>query len=125
MAAKKRILAIDDELMLLEIVQKMLTPDYEVSVVSSASDALHFLNTNTVDLILLDILMPNISGFDFLYDIRRIPSYMSVPIIIVSGKTGDDFLAEAKKSSAADVIAKPIRKEILIESIEKALSIKA
>jgi CheY-like chemotaxis protein len=76
-----------------------------------------------VDLILLDIEMPNISGFEFLYDIRKIPSYISVPIIIVSGHTEEEFLNEARKSSAADVLTKPVNPNVLVSTIEKTLAV--
>jgi len=66
--------------------------------------------------------MPNISGFDFLYDIRKIPSYIEVPIIIVSGNTDREFFTKARNSSAFDVITKPVGKELLIQTIEKALT---
>ena len=91
MEKKKTILAIDDNLMQFEIFQKMLGREYDVRTANSASTALHFLNGDEADVILLDISMPNISGFEFLYDIRKIPSYMNTPIIIVSGNTGEDF----------------------------------
>ena len=122
MENKKIVLAIDDNLTMLDLFQQMLVPKYDVRVVSSATDALHFLNQNKMDIILLDIEMPNISGFDFLFDIRKIPSYMDVPIIIVSGNSGQDFLNKARNSSAADVMTKPVKKEALIETIEKALA---
>ena len=122
MANKKAVLAIDDNLMMLDLIQKMLDGIYNVSTVNSAANALNFLNNNKVDLILLDIEMPNVSGFDFLYDIRKIPSYMDVPIIIVSGNSGQDFFREAKSSSAFDVLTKPVKKEQLIDTIEKALA---
>lgn len=122
MESKKTVLAIDDNQMMLELFKKMLEYKYDVRTVDSASEALSYLNANKADIILLDIEMPNISGFDFLYDIRKIPSYMAVPIIIVSGNTGQDFFHEAKNSSAFDVLTKPVKKEILIDSIEKALA---
>lgn len=122
MSEKKSILAIDDDLVLLELFQRMLKEKYNISAVSSASAAIHFMNANVVDIILLDIEMPNISGFDFLYDIRKIPSYMVVPIIIVSGNSGQDFLNRARSSGAFDVLTKPVKKEFLIETIEKALT---
>jgi CheY-like chemotaxis protein len=122
MENKKTILAIDDNTMLLELFQTMLGENYNVRVVNSASSALFYLNTETADCILLDIEMPNISGFDFLRDIRTIPSYMDVPVIIVSGNTGQDFLEKARNSSAFDVMTKPVKKEVLIETIEKALA---
>jgi CheY-like chemotaxis protein len=119
---KKIVLAIDDNLVDLDIFKKMLSEKYDVRVVKSASDAIFFLNSNKSDIILLDIEMPNISGFDFLRDIRKIPSYMSVPIIIVSGNTGQEFFNQARNSSAFDVLTKPVNPVVLVETIEKALN---
>ena len=123
--AKKIILAIDDNKMQLDMFQKMLEAKYDVRTVNSASNALSFLNTNQADLVLLDIEMPNITGFEFLYDIRRIPSYTDVPIIIVSGNTGPDFYNEARNSSAFDVLSKPVTHDLLEKTIEQALASKA
>jgi CheY-like chemotaxis protein len=68
--------------------------------------------------------MPNISGFEFLNDIHRIPSYINVPIIIVSGNEGKEFFAQARESTAFAVMSKPVVPEDLIETIEKAISSK-
>ena len=122
MENKKTILAIDDDLVQLDLFQKVFYPKYDIRTVKSASDAICFLNANQVNLILLDIAMPNINGFSFLSDIRRIPSYMKVPIIIISGHSGKDFLEQARSSSAFDVLIKPVEKEVLIKTIEKALA---
>ena len=119
---KKIILAIDDNVTQLMLFKGMLVPQYDLRVVKSASDAIHFLNTSIADVILLDIEMPNVSGFEFLHDIRRIPSYIDKPIIIVSGNTGADFFNQARKSSAFDVLTKPVVPEVLISCIEKALA---
>ena len=121
MAEKTIVLAIDDNAHQLNEFKLILVPDYDLRVVKSAAEALSFLNQNESDIILLDIEMPNISGFEFLKDIRKIPSYMDAPIIIVSGNTGKDFLEEARNSSVADVLTKPVKPEELIKSIEKAL----
>jgi CheY-like chemotaxis protein len=118
----KVVLVIDDNLVQLELCQKVLGGRYDVRLVKSASDALHFLNVNQADIILLDIEMPNITGFEFLEDIRRIPTYMKVPIIIVSANTGHEFFERARKSSAFDVLTKPVTSEKLIGTIEKALT---
>jgi PleD family two-component response regulator len=118
---KKIVLAIDDDAQQLREYKEFLVPRYDLRVVKSASDALSFLNSNKVDIILLDIGMPNISGFEFLGDIRKIPSYMDVPIIIVSGNIGHGFNEQAKKSSAFDTLIKPVKQEELINAIEKAL----
>ena len=121
MAEKKIVLAIDDSVTQLAMFKEILVPRYDLRVVKAASEALSFLNKNISDIILLDIEMPNVSGFEFLEDIRKIPSYMDVPIIIVSGNSGQDFILKARNSSAADVLIKPVTQEKLVESIETAL----
>jgi DNA-binding response OmpR family regulator len=65
--------------------------------------------------------MPNISGFEFLADVRKIPSYVTVPIIIVSGNTSREFLQEARESGAEDVLIKPVTAEMLERTIENVL----
>ena len=122
MENKKVVLAIDDNPVDINTFKGILVPRFILRASKSASDALAFLNANHADIILLDIEMPNICGFEFLKDIRKIPSYMTVPVIIVSSKTGNEFFTEAKNSSAFNVISKPVKPENLIETIRKALA---
>ena len=121
MENKKVVLAIDDNVQQLTEFKLFLTPKYDLRVVKAASEAISFLNKQESDIILLDIEMPNISGFEFLDDIRKIPSYIDVPIVIVSGNSGEDFLKKARSSTAADVLTKPVSQEMLVETIEKHL----
>jgi len=122
MENRKVVLAIDDDPVQLQLFQRILSTKYDIQVVKSASNALNFLNTHTADIILLDILMPNISGFEFLDDIRKIPSYVTVPIIIVSSDNSEAFFKQARNSSAFDVLTKPVAREALIATIEKAFA---
>ena len=121
MEKKKIILAIDDNVQQLTEFKYILSQKYDFRAVKAASEALNFMNNNQVDLILLDIEMPNVSGFQFLTDIRTIPSYISVPIIIVSGNSGQEFFTQARNSSAADVLTKPVQQDMLIQAIDKNL----
>ena len=114
------VLAVDDNVQQLGEFKTILSQKYDLRTVKAASEAISFLNKNKVDVILLDIDMPNISGFEFLGDIRKIPSYFITPIIIVSGNKGQEFLNEAKNSSANDVLIKPVNPSVLIDTIEKA-----
>ena len=121
MENKKIILSIDDNPQQLKEFKLFLVPKYDLRVVKSASEAIHFLNETKVDVILLDILMPNIGGFEFLSDIRKISTYIDAPIIIVSGNTEEGFLDQARASSANDILFKPVQQADLIAAIEKAL----
>jgi len=119
MAERKTVLAIDDNVQQLSEFRNILSSKYDLRVVKSAFEAISFLNRETTDIILLDIEMPNISGFEFLEDIRNIPSYESVPVIIISGNNSAEFLEKAKGSSACDVLIKPVTPDALINTIEK------
>jgi CheY-like chemotaxis protein len=70
----------------------------------------------------MDIERPNVSGFEFLEEIRKIPAYADTPIIIISGNSGDEFMEKAKGSSAAAVLTKPVKPDVLINAIEKAIA---
>jgi CheY-like chemotaxis protein len=122
MSQKKVVLAIDDNLQQLSEFKTMLTPQYDLRVVKSASEAIAFLIRNTSDVILLDIEMPNISGFEFLGDLKKIPAYINTPIIIVSGNKSEEFLNEAKNTKVFDMLIKPVAPDVLITAIEKAIS---
>jgi two-component system chemotaxis response regulator CheY/putative two-component system response regulator len=119
---KTTVLAIDDDSIQLSVFKGILSSKYELRTVSSASQAMSYMNNYKADVILLDIKMPNISGFEFLNDIHKIPSYIDVPIIIVSGNEGKEFFAQARESTAIAVMSKPVDPEKLIETIEKAIS---
>jgi len=122
MSEKKTVLAIDDNVQQLSEFKSFLVPQYDLRVVKSASEAIAFLIRNTADVILLDIEMPNISGFEFLNDIRRVPSFVITPVIIVSGNTGEEFLTTAKNADVFDILIKPVKPEVLISMIEKAIT---
>jgi CheY-like chemotaxis protein len=122
MSSGKIVLAIDDNLQQLAEFKSILVPKYDLRVVKSASEAIVFLNKNSSDIILLDIEMPNISGFEFLSDIRKIPSYLSTPVIIISGNYGVEFIEKVKNSSATGYLTKPVKPEALIDIIEETLS---
>ena len=119
---KAVVLAIDDNVQQLSEFKSMLVPKYDLRVVKAASEAVSFIIKTNADIILLDIEMPNVNGFEFLNDVRKIPSYISTPIIIVSGNSGTDFLIKARNTSAVDVLIKPVRPDLLIAAIDKALA---
>jgi CheY-like chemotaxis protein len=122
MADKKIVLAIDDNLQQLSEFKGMLVPNYGLRVVKSAPEAMSYLNKDRADIILLDIEMPNISGFEFLDDIKKIPSYIDTPVIIISGSSGQDFVNKAKTLGAAAVLTKPVDPNLLINTIEEVLA---
>ena len=120
MAAKKNILALDDDPMVLRVLTALLTPTYDLRISKNAADATTLMNQILPDLILLDIEMPNISGFEFLHTIKKNPKFIDIPVVIVSGHFETEFIIHAEKSGAAGVVAKPINQEELLKKINFA-----
>ena len=118
---KKTILAIDDDITLLNTIETILAGTYEVSLAKNTDIAKTILNTNTIDLILLDMNMPGASGLEFLDFIRKDPSHYFIPVIIVSAQGTADVIVEIKKRGAAGFVVKPISPKILLDKISSTL----
>ncbi len=118
---KKKILAIDDVPDVLSTVKAVLKDRYSVYGVTNHMAALKFVTTNSADLILLDIEMPDMNGFALLGIIRRIKAYKRTPVLFLTGSVS---VANVKKSLDAggnDFIKKPVDSQILLSRVEKHL----
>ena len=120
MAEKRIILAIDDDPMVLRVLTSLLSPAYDLRIAKSAADAKALLGQFLPDLILLDIEMPDVSGFDFLKALKNDPKSMAIPVVIVSGHCETEFDLLARHSGASSLVAKPIDKQDLIKKITLA-----
>lgn len=109
MSSGKQILIVDDEPVWLKVLTQMLrTKGYTVREAASGADALNTLKSYEPDLILLDVRMPDMNGFDLLDHIKKLPKLSAKPVVFVSGM--DDFHAKkvARELGAADYLLKPI-----------------
>ena len=125
MTDKKTILAVDDNVTELAMLNRYLRDHYDFRGAKSAVEALEIMNSaavHAIDMILLDIEMPDISGFEFLHTIRKNPQFMTTPVIFVSCHTEPDIMEHAKKSSAAEVLTKPVDPAVLLETIDRVFS---
>jgi phosphoserine phosphatase RsbU/P len=129
-----RILVIDDSEDGREIAEAMLVAaGYEhVSTAGSAADAYRLLGigepamqSSAVDLMLLDIVMPEIDGIEACARIRSDRRYASVPIIMVTAQGDIDSLANAFVAGATDYITKPVNRVELLARVRSALKLKA
>jgi PleD family two-component response regulator len=124
-AEKKVILAIDDIVPILKSTKKMLESSFDVRLAKSIETASRILKTNRVDLILLDIAMPEMSGFEYMKQLRQTPQYRDIPVIIVTSYATTEFVSQAISSGTKDFIAKPVSRDILIKKIHAALGKKS
>jgi CheY-like chemotaxis protein len=112
--AKKKILLVDDDKTYLEIAGNLLKKEYEVVVAQSGKEALHmFYEGLDPALILLDLMMPGMGGWDTLERIRGISKLHNTPIAICSGSDDPEQMAQSKRVGAVDFIKKPC-KDLLV-----------
>jgi DNA-binding response OmpR family regulator/DNA-binding CsgD family transcriptional regulator len=120
---KPIILIIDDEEANLQLIGKILQSlKIDITLASSGKAALKLLETLVPDLIILDIVMPSMSGFNVCRQIKSIKAVSAVPIIFLSAKTGREDIIKGFKLGARDYITKPFIKEELIARVETQIS---
>ncbi|MDR1440195.1 MAG: response regulator [Clostridiales bacterium] len=123
MANKKTILAVDDSPQSLEMIHSALGGEFSVRLAKSASLAMSALERAKADLILMDIEMPGITGFDVVDLIEKNPAVAGVPVIFVTSHATEAFVAEAVRRGAKDYIVKPYDPELLRGKVRRALGV--
>lgn len=100
----KKILIVEDDNTINELLSDLLNEDYEVTQAYAGSEAMRLVKTESFDLILLDLMLPGITGEEF---IRSFRVNSPVPIIVITAKAEVDVLASVLSLGANDYIAKP------------------
>ena len=102
-----KILIVDDDLTLRDMyAERLKKEDFDVSIAGNGKEGIHAAEKSKPDLILLDIMMPGMNGFDTLEEMRKIPELKSIPVIMLSALIQEDNVAKAKKAGAKDYIIK-------------------
>jgi CheY-like chemotaxis protein len=120
---KKTILLVDDDETLLLIAKNMLKHDYHTIAAKNGHEALEYLTKGTnPDLVLLDILMPHMDGWEIFHQIKGISLLKDVPIAFLTAESDAMEEKRAYEMGAVDYIMKPYDKSDLLKRIEKILS---
>ncbi|MBR5421350.1 MAG: response regulator [Lachnospiraceae bacterium] len=117
----KHILMVDDNTTNLKTAAEVLQPFYQLSMAKSGRQALNFLKKNRPDLILLDIMMPEMNGYETMEQIKLNPGTANIPIIFLTADTGQESEMRGLKMGALDFITKPFEAEVMLSRIEKVL----
>ena len=120
----KTILIIDDEQVNITLLDLALQHDYHLLTALSASAALEHLEDTSVDLILLDIMMPQMNGYELCKIIKANPKTADIPIIFSTAKNEVGDEAKGLELGAVDYLTKPIQKSILLARIKTHLSLR-
>uniref|UniRef100_A0A7V3JAV4 Response regulator n=1 Tax=candidate division CPR3 bacterium TaxID=2268181 RepID=A0A7V3JAV4_UNCC3 len=121
----KKILVVDDEPDILELIKDILKSKYDVYTAKNVKEAVSTLEKIKIDLIILDIMMPQIDGWDFLWMIRGSEKYREIPVIIVTARADAEDKLIGLKEGVKDYIVKPFLPNELINRVEEILKERA
>ena len=118
---QKLIFIVDDNDACLTMAASALESEYRVLTMPSAEKMFSLLEKKAPDLILLDVLMPGMGGFDAIAKLKEHPVWSAIPVVFLTGMIDDELLASAVKAGALDVISKNIAPSALLDSVNKHL----
>jgi DNA-binding response OmpR family regulator len=119
----KRILVVDDDENILSLERTILEQKgFDVTSAAGGAEALKVLATHTFDLVLLDVMMPEVDGFTVCRKIKEDARLKDVPVIFLTAKGGGDALAEGFESGAIMYINKPFTANKLLTIVNTMLS---
>ncbi len=122
MTDKKKVLAIDDHSIVLELLDSILhLKGYALMKAHSGAEGIKMARTGKPDIIILDIMMPDMSGYEVLRALRAAPEFARLPILVLSAKGDDSAEEEAMKLGASAYIRKPFKAGKLVEMISRHL----
>jgi CheY-like chemotaxis protein len=117
------ILVVDDDADIRTLIETVLEASgHEVTLAASGQEALNKLKRRPFELVVLDIMMPTMSGYEVLEQIRAMPSRATTPVIVVTAKHDPSGVMREVRTGAVDHLAKPFLPEELEEVVERALS---
>ena len=119
----ERILIIDDEIVNMKMAEHILKEHYEVLCAMSGLEGLEMLYRNDIDLVLLDLYMPEMSGLEVLAKIREDSAISDVRVVILTASGMKTDVTGAMRLGALDFIKKPFFPAELLERIKKVLKV--
>ena len=124
MKNKPVILVVDDQLQNNELLEAYLVPQgYEIVRAASGEEALEKLGHNKIDLILLDIMMPKMSGLEVLERVRADEKTKAIPVVMVTALKETEDKVKALEAGCDDFISKPFDKVELLARVKSILKI--
>jgi len=119
---QKTVLIIEDEEDAAELFAEMMrVSGFRVLKTSKSAPALSMMSTDKPDIVLLDIMMPEISGLDILRQMRRDPSLANIPVIMVTAKSMPADIKNGMEAGASTYLTKPVGFQELKEAVERTL----
>ena len=116
------ILVVDDDDFQHKLIGKLLEKkDYHLIFASNGSVALNLMRKAQPDLILMDVIMPDMDGLETIRNLKVEPQFAKIPVIMITGKSDGRVVSDSMKVGAADFVVKPFDKATLIAKVNHAL----
>ena len=123
--AKKKILVIDDEKGIRFIIERTLKQEFDVISLSNGKEGLNYLESgNFPDMIICDLVMPELNGFEFLERIKTSGFFDDIPIMILSGKEWSKDKIRCFELGAEDYVVKPFDPSEVVARIKRRLEVR-
>ena len=119
----KTILIVDDEKINIDILLGLLDQSYNVIPAKSGEKAFEILEKKVIDLILLDIVMPSMDGFEVCERLKNSDKTRDIPVIFITASTDEQSIEKAYDIGGADYVTKPFRPRELLSRVKKELEI--
>jgi DNA-binding response OmpR family regulator len=117
-----RILVIEDDLTFLELLRVHLSgAGHAVEVAEDAAVGLRAIVLNPPDLVLLDLNVPYLHGFEVLEALRSDPLTRSIPVVIITGRDDEQTYDEARRIGADAYLTKPVQRDALMKAVDTCL----
>ena len=121
---KQRILIVDDTPSNIKVLNNLLQYQYQISAVTNGPDALELAKSaNRPDLVLLDIMMPEMNGFEVAKILKKNKKTLGIPIIFITANTETQSIIHGFAIGGNDYITKPIQPEELLARVQTHLEI--
>jgi DNA-binding response OmpR family regulator len=122
---KKKVLVIDDEITIRSLLEKFLSNQYDVTAMGNGQEALTWLQSgNMPDLMIVDLEMPSMDGYEFLKQVKSTGFFSSIPIMMLSGVDSSAERVKCLRAGALDFMIKPFNPEELTIKIDILLRIR-
>ena len=118
-----KILVVDDEKHNIDILDEILSPSYDILIAKNGNTAIQIANEFLPDLILLDVILPDMTGFDVLTILKNSDTTKMIPVIFITGLVGSDDENKGLQLGAVDYITKPFCKLIVETRVKTHLQI--
>lgn len=122
---KQTILIVDDEPINISVVANFFVNDYSVKIAMNGNDALRLAQNGSVDLILLDIVMPEMNGYEVAKALREDSRTSTIPFIFITSKSDTQSVVDGFKAGAVDYVSKPFALEELAARVHTHMKMQA